>query len=176
MMLVYFFPKTGHYPGQGMKVGVLSDTHLTHVTKEFREIYDKHLSDKDLILHAGDVVSTELVDFLGRTNFYGVSGNMDPLEVRNLLPASKVLKIEHYRVGLIHGWGSSAGIEDRIRDEFKSVDVIIYGHSHQPANHVRNGILFFNPGTATGYSSSGLHTLGILSLGDNVRGEIIELL
>jgi len=49
-----------------MKIGVLSDTHRGGVTKKFREIYDKYLSDKDLILHAGDVVSTEIVDFLSQ--------------------------------------------------------------------------------------------------------------
>ncbi len=158
-----------------MKVGVLSDTHLHRVTKEFREIYDKYLSDKDLILHAGDVVSSEVVDFLRRKSFHGVSGNMDPLDVQRLLPAKRVIEIGCYRLGLIHGWGSSDGLEDRIRSEFEAVDIIIYGHSHQAANHERDGIFFFNPGTATGFSSSGLHSVGVLELGDNVRGEIIEL-
>jgi len=158
-----------------MKVGVLSDTHLHRVTKQFREIYDNYLSDKDLILHAGDVVSPEVVDFLGRKHFYGVSGNMDPLDVQNLLPARKVIEIGGYRLGIIHGWGSSDGLEGRIRSEFEAVDIIIYGHSHQAANHIRDGVLFFNPGTATGFSSEGLHSLGVLYLEDSIRGEIIEL-
>ena len=86
-----------------MKVGVLSDTHLHGVTKELREIYDNYLSDKDLILHAGDVVSTEVVDFLGQKRFYGVSGNMDPLDVQNLLPVRNVIGIGGYRLGA-HSW------------------------------------------------------------------------
>lgn len=158
-----------------MKVGVLSDTHLHRVTKKFREIYDRYLSDTDIILHAGDVVSTELVDFLGRKNFHGVKGNMDPLDVQHLLPSTKVIEIGRFRLGLVHGWGASAGLEDRIRSKFDSVDVIVYGHSHQAVNHERDGILFFNPGTATGFSSVGLHTLGILSVGDHIHGKIIEL-
>ncbi len=172
---ILLIPKEAVAQVQGMKVGVLSDTHLHRVTKEFREIYVQYLSDKDLILHAGDVVSTEVVDFLGRKKFYGVSGNMDPADVHNLLPVTQVIEIGPYRLGLIHGWGASTGLEDRIRPEFKAVDVIIYGHSHQAANHVKDGVLFFNPGTATGFSSTGLHSLGVLKLGDNIRGEIIEL-
>jgi uncharacterized protein len=29
-----------------------------------------------------------------------------------------------------------------------NVDVVIYGHSHQPKIETKNGILFFNPGSA----------------------------
>jgi len=95
--------------------------------------------------------------------------------VQNLLPARRVIEIGGYRFGLIHGWGSSEGLEGRIRSEFEAVDIIIYGHSHQAANHVREGVLFLNPGTATGFSSAGLHSLGVLDLEDSIRGEIIEL-
>ena len=158
-----------------MKIGVLSDTHLDRVTEGFREIYDKYLSDKDLILHAGDIVSTDIVDFLRRKEFHGVCGNMDPSNVQRVLPSKKIIKIGRYRIGLIHGWGISSGLEDRIRSEFREVDVIIYGHSHQAVNYERHGILFFNPGTATGYSSSAFHSIGVLELDDTIRGEIIEL-
>ncbi|MBU1902405.1 MAG: metallophosphoesterase family protein, partial [Proteobacteria bacterium] len=64
---------------------------------------------------------------------------------------------------------------DRILPLFDNVDVIVYGHSHVASNHTRDGVLFFNPGTATGYSSSGIHSIGVLELGDYVRGKIIVL-
>jgi len=133
------------------------------------------LSDKDVILHAGDIVSTEIVDFLSRKEFHGVHGNMDPPEVKELLPSKKVIELGPYRLGLIHGWGPSAGLGDRIWSEFQRVDVIVYGHSHHAANHIREGVLLFNPGTATGFSSSGIHTIGVLELDDTIRGEIISL-
>ncbi|MBW1828850.1 MAG: metallophosphoesterase family protein [Deltaproteobacteria bacterium] len=158
-----------------MKIGVLSDTHLNHVTNELKEIYDRYLSDKDLILHAGDIVSIEVVDFFRRNNFHGVHGNMDPSDVQNALPEKRVIEIGPYRIGLIHGWGFSAGLEERIRSEFNEVDVIIYGHSHQAVSHEREGVLFFNPGTATGFSSEGLHSIGVLELGDSIQGQIIEV-
>ncbi|MDY6971946.1 MAG: metallophosphoesterase family protein [Thermodesulfobacteriota bacterium] len=157
-----------------MKIGVLSDTHLHRVTREFGEIYDKYLSDKDVILHAGDVVSVEIVEFLSRKEFYGVHGNMDPLEIRKLLPRKKIIELGSFRLGLIHGGGrASSGLEDRIWAEFEGVEAIVYGHSHQATNHMRDGVLLFNPGAATSFSCSGTHSIGVLELDDTIRGEII---
>ncbi len=158
-----------------MKIGVLSDTHLNRVTEELKEIYDKHLADKDIILHAGDVVSIEVLDFLKRNNFHGVHGNMDPSDVKDVLPEKMEIELGPYRLGLIHGYRHPYGREDRIRSEFKNVDIIIYGHSHRAVNHKKDGVLFFNPGTATGFSSSDSNSIGVLELGDIIRGEIIEL-
>jgi len=158
-----------------VKIGVLSDTHLHQVTEEFVEIYNHYLSDMDLVLHAGDVVSPDVIDFLAAKDFHGVSGNMDPEAVRQLLPKKKIIHSSGYKIGLIHGWGQSDGLEDRILPLFHNVDIIVYGHSHIASNHVKEGILFFNPGTATGYSASGEHSVGILDLGETARGEIIHL-
>jgi len=162
-------------PRKRIKIGVLSDTHLRKVTRELKELSREQLADIDLILHAGDVVSTEILDFLRKKKFHGVHGNMDPLEVKAALPRKKIIEIGPYRLGLIHGWGSASGLEDRIRSEFQDVDVIIYGHSHRPVNHLRGGVLFFNPGTATGFSFEGRHTMGFLEVDDTIRGEIVTL-
>ena len=114
-------------------------------------------------------------DFFNAKDFHGVYGNMDPLEVKRFLPEKKVINLDGYSLGLIHGWGRSDDLEDRILPLFNGVDVIVYGHSHIASNHMRDGVLLFNPGTATGYSSSGNHSIGVLELGDSVRGEIIAL-
>jgi putative phosphoesterase len=157
------------------KVGVLSDTHLSGVTKDLRQIIDRHLAGVEMILHAGDYVSADLVRFFRTMNFHGVHGNMDVADVRRTLPEREVVQLGPWRIGLIHGWGPPDGIEDRIGSEFPDANVIVYGHSHRPANHERQGVLFFNPGTATGYSKSGIHTVGVLEFGDQVKGEIIEI-
>jgi hypothetical protein len=158
-----------------MKIGVLSDTHLDRVTRGFGDIFDKFFSDVDAILHAGDFVSAEIVAFLSRKNFHGVHGNMDPFEVKGMLPGKKVIELGHYRIGLIHGWGSSKRIEERISSEFHHADVIVYGHSHLAENRVKDGVLFFNPGTAAGYTPSRVHSIGILELDDTIHGEIIDI-
>jgi putative phosphoesterase len=157
------------------RIGVLSDTHLRRVTKEFEELYERYLADADMILHAGDIVSAHILDFLERKPFHAVYGNMDPVEVRRRLPDKEVVEVGPYRLGIIHGWGPAGGLEDRVFSQFGDVDVIVYGHSHTAANHVEGGVLLFNPGTATGYSSTGAHSLGLLVCDENIRGEIITL-
>jgi hypothetical protein len=156
-----------------IKIGVVSDTHLHQVTQEFLDIYDHYLSEADVILHAGDVVSPDLIDFLSARDVHGVCGNMDPMALKQTLPEKKVIHIAGYKVGLIHGWGRGDDLEDRLLPLFPQVDVIVYGHSHIPANHVRDDILLSNPGTATGYSASGRHSIGILELGETARGTIV---
>lgn len=158
-----------------MRIGVLSDTHLHRVTPLLRRIHEEYLGDVEAVLHAGDVVSAEVVRFLDRGGFYGVHGNMDPPDVRDLLPPARVVELDGRRIGLMHGGGSPSGLEERVMQQFPDVDVLVYGHSHRPVSHVRNGILCFNPGTATGFSRSGEHTIGILELGETLQGRIVVI-
>ena len=136
---------------------------------------DSHLSQVDMILHAGDFLSLDVVRFLSKRPFKGVHGNMDSPEIRETLPEKAVIEVGPWKVGLIHGWGPANGLEEKIRIEFQGVDVIVYGHAHRAANHTKEGVLLFNPGTATGYSHSGLNSVGVLEFGKTVKGEIIDI-
>jgi putative phosphoesterase len=158
-----------------VNIGVLSDTHLNSVTGVLKGIYDQFLGDVDVILHAGDFVSEEIVTFLRQKPFHGVYGNTDPAGIKKQLPEKRIIEFGCYRVGLIHGTGPKGDLQDRVRAEFKDVDVIVFGHSHQPENQKKNGVLLFNPGTAAGYTPSGFNSIGILRLDDTIRGEIIKL-
>ncbi|OGP98232.1 MAG: hypothetical protein A2Z39_03810 [Deltaproteobacteria bacterium RBG_19FT_COMBO_46_9] len=158
-----------------LKIGILSDTHLKKLTDRLEEIYKKHLFDMDIVIHTGDYVSIEVVEFLDRDNFHGVHGNMDSYEVKQILPDKKVIEAGSHRIGIIHGWGSKDGLEEKIRNEFRDVDIIVYGHSHSAANHIKDGILFFNPGVAIGYGMSDPHTIGILEIDDVVKGKIVDI-
>jgi putative phosphoesterase len=158
-----------------MKIGVISDTHLYQVTREFENIYNAYLSDADMIFHAGDVVSPNILNFFKKHTFHGVQGNMDPLEVKAMLPEQKIVEVGRHRIGLIHGWGAAAGLEERIMPLFQNVDVIIYGHSHTAANHEKNGVLLFNPGTATGYSKNSFNSIGMLEISETIKGQIIPV-
>lgn len=157
------------------RIGVLSDTHLAQVSNDLVDIYENYLSKTDIILHAGDYASEDIVEFLDRGNFHGVFGNMDPIGVKESLPRKRIIQLGNYRLGLIHGWGPYSILEDSVLTEFTNVDVIIYGHSHRSANHIKGGVLLFNPGTAIGYHKNGPHTIGILEVGDKVHGEIINI-
>jgi len=158
-----------------MRIGVLSDTHLHRVTDEFKDLVEHYLAGTDAIFHVGDFTSPTILEYLSRGPFHGVCGNMDPLEVKARLSEKCVVELGGYRFGLVHGWGPSEGLEERVVDIFSNVDVVVYGHSHKPVSRFRGGVLLFNPGTACGYSAKGLHSVGILECGENVRGEIVRV-
>jgi uncharacterized protein len=155
-----------------MKIGVLSDTHLTRVTPALERILEETFRDADLLIHAGDMVSLAVYRFLQHRPIEAVQGNMDDPALREELPEKRILSLGNFRIGLMHGWGSPLGLEERLRREFSGVNAVIYGHSHLPANHWSEGILFFNPGSVSGYR--GKPSVGILHLAADLRGEIIE--
>ena len=158
-----------------MKIGVISDTHLKSVNSQLINIVQDYFSGVDMIIHAGDLVSMEIVDFLSQKPLHVVRGNMDNSDIKERFPQKKILTLNGFRLGLMHGWGSPLGIEKRVRSEFNDVHAIIYGHSHRPANHITGEVLFFNPGTATGFSVGGSHSIGILDVTETVKGSIITM-
>ena len=151
-----------------MRIGVVSDTHVT----SFAEVPDRilvALAEVDLIIHAGDFVTKDVFDGLKRLGeVKAVWGNMDSNELKRILPEKELLLVGGKRIGITHGSGGPYGIEDRVSRMFKDVDVIIYGHSHQAKNEIKEGILFFNPGGAR-------NSFGILTVGKEVKGEIVNL-
>lgn len=152
-----------------MRVGVLSDTH-THSLEDIpRKVIDS-LSSADMIIHAGDFTTVEVLNGLKRLGkVKAVQGNMDSAELKSILPAKEVLEIGDKRIGITHGSGGPWGIEQRVRGIFDQdrVDVIVYGHSHKSQNKVIDGILFFNPGKAE-------NSFGILTIEEDARGEIVS--
>lgn len=150
-----------------LRIGVLSDTHM-HSFEDLPQKVIEALSTVDLIIHAGDFTSMEVLDGLKQLNeVRAVQGNMDSAEIKNRLPTIDIIKLGNRRIGITHGWGSPWRIEHRIKKLFEQVDIIIYGHSHQPQNKVIDNILFFNPGKAT-------HSFGILTIAKDITGEIIN--
>ncbi len=159
-----------------MKIGVISDTHLRGPDARLLAIIGKYFHDVDLILHAGDIVDLRVLEAFGDMEVIAVCGNMDSARVEEEVPFKRVLEIGRFRIGLIHGWGSPHDLEDRIRKEFDDVDCIVYGHSHHPANHIREGVLFFNPGTAFDRRFHVSYTVGILEVGEEgLSGRIVDL-
>jgi len=158
-----------------VKIGIISDTHLHAVSSELVDIYENYFSDVEMIFHAGDLVSVEIAEYLSQKPLHVVQGNMDTMDVRDRFPRKEIIEVHGFRFGLIHGWGSPLGIERRIRSEFRDVHAIIYGHSHRPSNHADDGILFFNPGTATGFRIAGSNSIGIVQIADEIKATIISI-
>ena len=163
-----------------MKVGVLSDTHITH-PEQARDLAEHLLNgpfaEVEAILHAGDAVVPDVEKAFYPLPWYAARGNMDHSLVD--VPVSQVVSFADKRIGLIHGWGSLGHIEHRVMQHFygQALDVIVFGHSHQPVCRKVGSLLLFNPGSATDRRSAPRHTVGILqvAVGESVHAEIIPL-
>ena len=159
-----------------MKIGILSDTHLEASNPALERIIGQYFGDTDLILHAGDLISLDVLAAFAGKEVIAVAGNSDPHDVRARLPEKEVVQAGGFKIGLIHGWGIPLGIEKRLASAFSGVDCLVFGHSHRPVNHYRNGILFFNPGAFSGgIFSLWRRTIGILRVDKDIRGEIIRI-
>jgi len=150
-----------------MKIAVISDTHLAHPTEGFKRAMKALFSDVDMMLHAGDMTSSSVFDYLSNWDLRAVRGNMDDFDLGARLPESRVEEAAGRRIGIIHGWGSPQGLEDKVLRVFRDVDIIVFGHSHIPFNMKKGGAILCNPGSCRGgYSVSG--TVGIIEIGAEV--------
>ena len=161
--------------GKKVKVGVVSDTHLDGFDDNLQKIIARHFSDVDLILHAGDLVELAALEIFSPKEVKAVCGNMDNRRVREKLPEQLILEINGFKFGLMHGWGSPWGLEEKILMRLGDVDCVVYGHTHKPANYQKNKVLFFNPGSAVQRRFASSRTLGILEIDKEVTGRIINI-
>jgi uncharacterized protein len=159
-----------------MKIGVISDTHLPKPTEALHHINEKIFVDVSMVLHAGDLTRLAILEAFSDKDVIAVAGNMDRHDVTAKLPPKEIVEIEGYRIGLIHGWGSPNGLENKVFNCFQKVHAIVYGHTHRASNRMRGGVLMFNPGAFSGTFLWGRdRSVGILTLDDGVRGTIITL-
>ncbi len=126
-----------------------------------------------MVLHAGDLVDTAVLGAFEGKDIRAVRGNMDRDDV---LPEKLIIEVEGARIGLIHGWGMPFGIEAKLLRQFDRIDCLVYGHTHSAANHVRDGVLCFNPGSPTDRVFAARNTVGILEVNSgSVTGRILEI-
>lgn len=159
-----------------MKIGVISDTHLTGHDRRLTEIADFYFHDCDLILHAGDLIHADVLEALGVKRVKAVQGNMDLPSVKRILPDKAVLEVGGFKIGLIHGWGGPQGLEEKLLDIIGRVDCLVYGHTHEAVNKTnKEGVLIFNPGSATDRRQARRRSIGVLTVDKAITGSIIQL-
>lgn len=161
-----------------MKIGVLSDTHLTRPDPLLDYILDELMAGTEMILHAGDMVSHSVLERLEERGVIAVAGNMDDYDVLDAVPQVRIVEAAGRRIGLIHGWGSKEGLAGRVLTRFGQdrPDVIVYGHSHVPFWGKVDGTHMFNPGSASYLNYRGMRTIGILEiLDEGMSGSFVSL-
>ncbi|MBU3215372.1 metallophosphoesterase [Clostridium estertheticum] len=133
-----------------MKIVILSDTHAKKHNDKLFKLIDNLFKEADMIIHAGDYISPSVVSKLKEhENFVGVWGNNDKRYIRGILNEKEILSIGGYRIGLYHGHGNSKNTLTTAYDKFinDKVDIIIFGHTHQPLILTKNKVLMINPGS-----------------------------
>ncbi|HOP74479.1 MAG TPA: metallophosphoesterase family protein [Bacillota bacterium] len=150
-----------------MKVAVIADTHRKH-SLELTCLIELLLKEADTVIHAGDFTTgIGLESFILSGKLIGVSGNGDQNSVSELLPEKRLVTLENYRIGICHGHGTIGKTVERAYAVFQDemVDIIIFGHSHQPLIQTKNRILMINPGSICSKRKERWYTYIMLKLG-----------
>jgi putative phosphoesterase len=174
-----FAPRAGHDAAiSALRVLVLADTHLRHDLSKLPPNVWEHVEDADVVLHAGDVVTGDLLDALrARRPVHAVLGNNDAALV-GALPHRLELGLAGVHVGMVHDSGARAGRERRLRRWFPHARLVVFGHSHEPIDAEGiDGQRLFNPGSAVQRRRQPRRTVGRIELadGDIVRHEIVPV-
>lgn len=150
-----------------MLIGVISDTHGL-----LRSEAVAALRGSGRILHAGDVGGPEILDRLGElAPVTAIRGNVDRGPWAKALPETDVVEVEDISIYLLH---DLAQLD--LKPEAAGFRVVIYGHSHQPKMEEKNGVLYFNPGSAGPRRFRLPVSLGrLVIVHGKVRGELIDL-
>jgi putative phosphoesterase len=150
-----------------MRIGVISDTHGL-----LRPEALTALRGVEHILHAGDLGGPEILEsLLEVAPVTAVRGNVDRGPWAAALPESEVVELEGVAVYMIH---DLAQLD--LKPEASGFRLVVYGHSHQPKLEEKNGVLYFNPGSAGPRRFRLPVSLGMLEIQNGkVKGEIINL-
>lgn len=162
-----------------MRVLVLADTHIR--PGRSRRLPDQvyaELERADVVLHAGDVVTSDLLDELsGFAPVHAVLGNNDGA-LLGVLPETLELELGGVRVALVHETGAAKGRAARVKRRFPHAAIVVYGHSHLPDDSAGvGGQRLFNPGSPTERRRAPCRSYGRLDLraGRIARREIVPV-
>ncbi|MBV8083989.1 MAG: metallophosphoesterase family protein [Chloroflexi bacterium] len=157
-----------------MVIGLLADTHVPKRARGLPAKAYQYLRGVDAIIHAGDVVTGDLLDELAKiAPVHAVLGNNDHgLE----LPDRLELVFEGVRVAVVHDSGARLARAARLRRWFPEAQVVVFGHSHIPLNEQYDGLLLVNPGSPTDRRRQPSHTMGLLHVGEGrAKADIMAL-
>jgi putative phosphoesterase len=150
-----------------MVLGIISDTHGL-----LRPEAVKALRGSDRILHAGDVGAAEILEGLAQVApVTAIRGNIDTKPWASALPETEVVEAGGVSIYILHDLGQLD-----LSPKAAGFRVVIYGHSHQPKIEEKNGVLYFNPGSAGPRRFSLPVSVGRLTIeGNKVHAEVVDL-
>jgi putative phosphoesterase len=132
----------------------------------------KALRGSQHIIHAGDVGAPEILEELSTiAPLTAVRGNVDEGAWALKLPETDVLEVDGVFIYLLH---DLAQLD--LKPKAAGFAVVVSGHSHVPKQETRDGVLYFNPGSAGPRRFKLPVSVGRLIVEDGkVRGELMNL-
>jgi uncharacterized protein len=154
-------------PEHSIAIGVISDTHGL-----LRPEAIEALRGSGHIIHAGDIGSPQIIEELSTiAPVIAVRGNVDKGTWSRKLPETQVLEVGGISIYVLH---DLAQLD--LKAKAAGFAVVISGHSHVPKQETRDGVLYFNPGSAGPRRFKLPVSVGKLIVEESgVRGEILQL-
>src|SRR3954470_3645140 len=146
-----------------MELAIISDTHMPKGGRRLPDACVERLLAADLILHAGDLITAEVLTMLEAIGppVLAVHGNVDEPELRMRLPRVRLVDAAGATILVTHDGGPAARRLERLRRRFPQADAVVFGHSHIPLHEEQGAFQIFNPGSPTERRRSPRHTMGI---------------
>jgi hypothetical protein len=161
-----------------MRIGLITDTHIPDVARELPSQVAEVFQGIDLILHAGDVYQSFVIDELERIAPVLVALGDD--DSAGLLKDERVenkhiLNLEGHTVWLVHEPPWMLRLASYQKEP--TPDVIVHGHNHDAGVWDNDGVLFVGSGSPTFLNyRRGPGTVGLLEMtSDGVAASIVRL-
>jgi putative phosphoesterase len=120
-------------------IGVISDTHGL-LRPEALAV----LRGSDYIIHAGDIGDPAILDKLAEiAPVTAIRGNVDRDAWARKILATNVLEVGGVSIYILHNLN-----ELDLKPEAAGFRVVVSGHTHAAKSETKNGVLYFNPGSA----------------------------
>jgi putative phosphoesterase len=122
-----------------MIIGVISDTHGL-LRSEAVEL----LLGSDHIIHGGDIGSPEIIPALEKiAPVTAIRGNVDTQAWARQFAETEIVELSGVLLYVIHDVNAID-----LNPKAAGFAAVISGHSHQPKQEMKDGVLYFNPGSA----------------------------
>ena len=154
-----------------MRIGLISDTHIPGGATKVPQNVVRAFEGVDMILHAGNIYTVPILDWLERIAPVKAAGSLDrdkPSHSDPRVDEKQVLEVEGHTIGVIHdlmvpgfgGWVYPGSLTRNfqydssrpiIPDEMfgSAVDIVVFGHTCTVMVEEHGGTLLINPGSPT---------------------------
>jgi len=150
-----------------MIIGVISDTHGL-LRPEALEL----LRGSEHIIHAGDIGSPDIITAMEKiAPVTAIRGNVDTQSWARRFAETEVVELAGLHIYVIHDLNALD-----LNPKAAGFAAVISGHSHQPKQQMKDGVLYFNPGSAGPRRFKLPISVGRLQiLNGGIEAEILEL-